>query len=315
MADELLGTVLKSTGSWYSVMLEDGREIPCRIRGKFRMEGLRSTNPLAVGDRVSVELSTEDGQDIGLVTYIEDRKNYIVRKSVNLSKRAHIIAANIDQAILVVTMKAPKTLPVFIDRFAVTAEAYNIPLIIVFNKIDIYGDKEWEECQMLEEAYEIAGYETIRTSAVTGEGLDKLKAAMTGEVSLISGNSGVGKSTLINALEPTLNLKTTHISEQHKTGQHTTTFAEMHPLSFGGYIIDTPGIKGFGLIDIGKEELGNYFPEMHALLPDCKFYNCQHVNEPKCAVKEAVADGRIAESRYLSYLQMYEKNDEEEVYR
>ena len=303
--------VLRSTGSWYQVMLDDGRQLNCRIRGKMRLKGVVTTNPVAAGDNVFVEeLSAEEGA----IVEVEPRKNYIIRRSVNLSRRAHIIASNIDLAFLVITVANPQTHYGFIDRFTVAAEAYKIPVILVFNKVDQYNEAEQELLAEYMAVYHTTGYPMLLTSAVTGMGLNDLKSLMENKVSLFSGNSGVGKSSLINAIEPGLNLKTQHISSQSGSGQHTTTFAEMHPLSFGGYIADTPGIKGFGLVDIDKNELSHYFPEMHALLPDCKFYNCLHQAEPGCAVKRALETGEVAERRYASYLAMF--NDEEfEDYR
>jgi ribosome biogenesis GTPase len=253
----LKGTVLKSTGSWYSVMLEDHRVMECRLKGKFRTKGIKSTNPIAVGDHVRIEDEGEEGQ--GLITALLERKNYIIRKSVNLSKRTHILAANLDQAVLVVSLAAPKTLPGFIDRFLATAEAYSIPAAVVFNKIDLYTEVELDELEYLETTYHHAGYQTLMTSATEGIHTEDFKELLKDKVSLLSGNSGVGKSTLVNAIEPSLDLRTQEVSETHQQGMHTTTFAEMFPMSFGGYIIDTPGIKGFGLVNMEKEEIGDYF--------------------------------------------------------
>jgi ribosome biogenesis GTPase len=305
------GIVIKSTGSWYAVRLDNGEQIEARIKGKFRLKGIRTTNPIAVGDNVCLDLE-EDGTAV--INKIEDRKNYIIRKSINLSKRAHIIAANIDQAILVVTLSQPKTYTAFIDRFLVTAAAYHIPAIIVFNKIDIYTDKEKEELVILKSTYESIGYQCVAVSATENNNLDVVVDLMKDKVSMVSGHSGVGKTTLLNVIEPGLNLKTSEISEMHKAGKHTTTFAEMFELSFGGYIIDTPGIKAFGLIDFNKEELSHYFLEMRELLKDCQFNNCIHINEPNCAIKEAVEKKKISEFRYLNYLSMY-NDDDEETYR
>jgi len=305
------GVVIKSTGSWYIVRTEEGDNIECRIRGKFRMSGIKSTNPVTVGDIVDFHL--EENSENGIITNIHERKNYIIRKSVKLSKQTHIIAANIDQVFLLVTLENPPTFTSFIDRFLATAEAYSIPAILVFNKIDLYTKELLDKKKKLEKIYRDIGYECIDISATKNINIDKLKVIMKGKVSMFSGHSGVGKSTLINAIHPDLNLKISAISTQHKQGQHTTTFAEMFSLPFSGYIIDTPGIKGFGVVDFSKEEVGDFFPEIFALKQDCKFNNCLHVNEPDCAVKNAVEKGIIAELRYKSYLQLLE--DEQENYR
>jgi ribosome biogenesis GTPase len=305
------GIVIKSTGSWYSVRLEDGEQVEARIKGKFRLQGIKTTNPIAVGDKV-VLAKEEDGTAV--INTIEDRKNYIIRKSINLSKRAHIIAANIDQALLVVTLSQPKTYTAFIDRFLVTAEAYHIPTVIVFNKIDVYSEKENLELAFLMKTYTKIGYQCIKTSATENINMDEIKNIMKDKVSMVSGHSGVGKSTLLNTIEKTLTLRTSEISEMHQSGKHTTTFAEMFPLSFGGYIIDTPGIKAFGLIDFDKTELSHYFLEMRALLDNCHFNNCVHINEPKCAIKEAVEQNGIESFRYTNYLSMF-NDDDEETYR
>jgi ribosome biogenesis GTPase / thiamine phosphate phosphatase len=305
------GIVIKSTGSWYSVRLEDGELVDARIKGKFRMQGIKTTNPIAVGDWVHLEMEN-DGTAV--INKIEERKNYIIRKSINLSKRSHIIAANIDQALLIVTLGQPKTYTAFIDRFLVTAEAYHIPTIIIFNKIDLYSAKENQELDFLMEAYTKIGYRCIKTSATEKYNLDVIKEVMKDKVSMVSGHSGVGKSTLLNSIEKKLDLKTSEISEMHQSGKHTTTFAEMFELSFGGYIIDTPGIKAFGLIDFDKSELSHYFLEMRSKLDNCHFNNCVHINEPKCAIKEAVEKGEIEIFRYNNYLSMY-NNDDEETYR
>lgn len=304
----MTGVVIKSTGSWYAVRTKNNTILNCRIRGKFRIKGIKSTNPVTVGDVVDVEL--EDNPENGIITNIHDRKNYIIRKSVNLSKQTHIIAANIDQVFLLVTIKSPQTFTSFIDRFLATAEAYSIPAILLFNKIDIYDQETLKETQKLEAIYSKIGYQCLDVSAHENINIDALKALMKDKVSMFSGHSGVGKSTLINKVSPELDLKTSEISTQHKQGQHTTTFAEMFPLPFGGYIIDTPGIKGFGVVDFEEDEIGDFFPEIFALKHQCKFNNCLHTNEPKCAVKNAVESGEIAISRYKSYLQLLAGEDE-----
>ena len=304
------GTVYKSTGSWYSVKSEQGDFIECRIKGKFRIQGIKSTNPIAVGDVVRYEIEKLGDAEVGTISKIEDRKNYIIRKSVNLSKQTHIIAANLDQLFLLVTLNNPTTYPVFIDRVLATAEAYDVPAVILFNKIDSYTDQELDEIKYLAALYRKIGYTCIGISALSGKNIDKVKTLMTGTTSMFGGHSGAGKSTLVNAIEPNLGLKTAAISEQHLQGQHTTTFAEMFDLSFGGRIIDTPGIKGFGMVDMEKEEIGDYFPELLALKNDCKFNNCLHLGEPRCAVKEALEVDAIAYSRYKSYVQMVTGEDE-----
>ena len=292
------GMVVKSTGSWYSVLSQDGTYCQCRLKGKFRMKGIKSTNPVSVGDQV---LLSRQGEDF-LIYEILDRKNYIVRKSVNLSKQVHIIASNIDQAFLVVTLASPKTSVGFIDRFLVTAEAYQIPTVLVFNKIDLYDEYDLEYHQQMISLYRGCGYECIEISAIKKENIDELTSKMKDKVTLLSGHSGVGKSTLVNAIDPNLDLLTQKVSLAHKKGMHTTTFAEMFALDFGGFIIDTPGIKGLGLVAINPQELANYFPEMLQLKSQCRFHNCQHINEPKCAVKEALNSGEINPIRYDSYL-------------
>lgn len=307
------GIVKKSTGSWYEVLDESGNLVPCRIRGRFRMDGIKSTNPVAVGD--VVEFSLKEGQEDGVITKILPRKNYIVRKSVNLSKRAHILAANLDQAIIVVTLAAPKTLFAFVDRFLATTEAYRVPAILLFNKLDLYSEDLLAELEYQEAVYQNAGYQTLRASAETGEGLESLKRMLHNKTTLICGHSGVGKSTIINKIEPLLNLKTAEISETHLQGQHTTTFAEMHKLGFGGYIIDTPGIRGFGLFDMKPEEIHHYFPEIFHLSHQCKFHNCLHVHEPGCAVVNAVENNELAFTRYESYLNILNHLDDENPYR
>ncbi len=304
------GIVVKSTGSWYIVDTQQ-EKVSCRLKGKFRMKGIKSTNPVAVGDVVFFEY--EKGKETGVITKIEERKNYIIRKSVNLSKQTHIIATNIDVVFLLITVEYPKTSTGFIDRFLATAEAYNIECILLFNKIDLHDETLKKEKEDLQNIYRSIGYTCLDISALQKTNIDQLKDLMKGKTCLLSGHSGTGKSTLINVIEPSLTLKTNEISQQHKQGQHTTTFAEMHPLSFGGYIIDTPGIKGFGVVDFEPEEVTDYFPEFFNLKSECKFNNCLHLNEPNCAVKEALESGEIAESRYISYLQIIE--GDEETYR
>ncbi|WP_417888740.1 ribosome small subunit-dependent GTPase A [Xanthomarina gelatinilytica] len=307
----MTGIVYKSTGSWYTVKTDFGATYQCRIKGKFRIQGIKSTNPIAVGDRVDFDLDTTNKEEtVGIVTHIHDRKNYIVRKSVNLSKQTHIIASNIDQVFLLITIDNPPTFTSFIDRFLVTAEAYSIKTILLFNKIDTYQEETLNEVRYLAHIYRQIGYECIGISAATGKNIDKVKALMQDKVSMFAGHSGVGKSTLINTIEPELDLKTKAISNQHMQGQHTTTFAEMFDLSFGAKIIDTPGIKGFGVVDMDKAEVGDYFPEFFKLKQECKFHNCIHVDEPKCAVKEALDRDEIAYSRYRSYIQILEGEDE-----
>ena len=307
------GIVTKSTGSWYTVRLENGPTIECRLKGVFRTKGIKSTNPVAVGDRVIVERDEEMKGSV--ITDIEDRDNYVIRKSVNLSKRSHIIAANVDQAVLIATVEQPKTLQGFIDRFLVAAEAYDIPAVIVFNKIDLYSDESIDELEFFDLMYRDIGYQVLATSAVTGDGLDDLSNVLRGKVSLLSGNSGVGKSTLINAIDPKLDLKTGKISKSHKLGQHTTTFAEMFPLAMGGDIIDTPGIRSFGMIDMEDAEISHYFPEIFEVSSGCKFNNCMHINEPGCAVLEALENGDISPTRYKSYINILKGLDDENPYR
>jgi len=304
------GTVYKSTGSWYTVKAENGTFYECRIKGKFRIKGIKSTNPIAVGDRVTFQVETKSETYEGVISAIEDRDNYIIRKSVNLSKRTHIIASNIDQLLLVITLNNPPTFTSFIDRFLVTAEAYHIKTVLLFNKMDTYSEEELLEIQFLEATYKKIGYECLGISAITGFNISELKRKMQGKVSIFAGHSGVGKSTLINSLEPGLDIKTKQISEQHQQGQHTTTFAEMYDLSFDAKIIDTPGVKGFGVVDMEKEELSDYFPEFLKLKQHCKFHNCLHLHEPNCAVKDALENEEVAWSRYRSYLQLLEGEDE-----
>lgn len=307
----MIGIVIKSTGSWYQVLPQNKQVLNCRLKGKFRIKGIKSTNPVAVGDVVTYEL--EEGKNTGVIKAIKERKNYIIRKSVNLSKQTHIIAANIDIAFLLVTISSPPTLTGFIDRFLATAEAYHIKTVLLFNKLDLYSDTELEKLAELEITYTNIGYQCIAISATKNIGIEEVKALMKNKTTLFSGHSGVGKTTLINAIEPNLNLKTAVISKQHKQGQHTTTFAEMFALSFGGFIIDTPGIKGFGVVDFEPHEITDYFPEFFKLKSSCKFNNCLHIEEPNCAVKKALEEGEIMYSRYKSYLQMIK--GEEENYR
>ena len=306
----MTGLVYKSTGSWYTVRAEDGTFYECRIKGKFRIKGIKSTNPVAVGDVVDFDLDETSDTTTGLIHNIHERKNYIIRKSVNLSKQVHIIASNIDKVFLLVTINNPPTTTSFIDRFLVTAEAYGIEAILVFNKIDTFDDTMLDDQLYLQYIYSTVGYKCLRVSSTLQKGIEELKAEMKDNVSMFSGHSGVGKSTLINTLQPNLNLKTKEISAQHSQGQHTTTFAEMFDLDFGARIIDTPGIRGFGIVDMEKEEIGDYFPEFFALKDQCKFNNCLHKEEPHCAVKEALDKDEIAWSRYNSYLQMLEGDEE-----
>jgi len=306
----LTGLVYKSTGSSYTVKTNDGKVFECRIKGKFRMQGIKSTNPIAVGDVVDFELDNTTDETIGQIHNIHDRKNYIVRKSVNLSKQTHIIASNIDIVFLLITINNPPTTTSFIDRFLVTAEAYGIEAILVFNKIDTFDEAMRDEQLYLQYIYSEIGYKFLKVSAIEKKGLDELKGMMIGKVSMFSGHSGVGKSTLVNALEPNLSLKTKNISEQSKQGQHTTTFAEMYDLSFDANIIDTPGIKGFGIVDMEPSEVSGYFPEFFKLQDECKFNNCLHKEEPNCAVKKALEENKIAWSRYNSYLKILEGDDE-----
>tara|TARA_E500000178_G_scaffold254917_1_gene251456 strand:+ start:21 stop:965 length:945 start_codon:yes stop_codon:yes gene_type:complete len=306
----MTGVVYKSTGSWYHVKDAQGNLIPCRIKGKFRIEGITSTNPVAVGDVVAVVLKeTQVGQE-GVITDIQARKNYIVRKSVNLSKQIHIIAANIDAAFLLVTINNPPTYPAFIDRFLATAEAYEINTVLLFNKEDSYTTAQTEQMQSLMKLYRSIGYSCLEISALHKTNLDKVKTLMQDKTCMLSGHSGVGKSTLVNALAPGLNIKTADISAQHQQGQHTTTFAEMHDLDFGARIIDTPGIRGFGVVHMEKEEMGDYFREFFSMKDACKFNNCLHLEEPKCAIKAALETGEIAASRYKSYVQMIEGDEQ-----
>jgi ribosome biogenesis GTPase / thiamine phosphate phosphatase len=297
------GLVIKTTGSWHIVLDSEKTRVPCKIKGKLRTSGIRSTNPVAVGDRV--EFYRLEKENNGVITEILERRNYIIRKSSKLSKETHILAANLDQAFLMVSLVSPRTTLRFIDRFLATGEAYEIPSILIFNKTDLYDDRYMQEMEQLAEMYGAIGYESVKTSALQNKGTDELKERMRDKISLVAGNSGVGKSSVINAIDPSLNLKTRPISEMHATGKHTTTFSEMFELASGGFIIDTPGIKGFGVIDMDKEEVSHFFPEIFALSENCQYYNCVHINEPGCAVKEAIGNDKLSLSRYESYLSLY----------
>lgn len=306
----MTGIVYKSTGSWYTVKSSEGDFMDCRIKGKFRISGIKSTNPIAVGDVVDYEIDENSDARTGSINKIHTRKNYIVRKSVNLSHQMHIIASNIDQVFLLVTINNPPTTFNFIDRFLVTAEAYGIETILIFNKIDTFDEDILNEQLYMQHVYTQIGYKCMRVSAIEMKGIDDLKAIMIGKVSMFSGHSGVGKSTLVNAMEPSLHLKTKTISEASKQGQHTTTFAEMYDLSFDAKIIDTPGIKGFGIVDMEKEEISGYFPEFFKLKDQCKFNNCLHKEEPHCAIKKALNEDKISYTRYNSYLKILEGDEE-----
>ena len=307
------GLVIKSTGSWYTVEDENGNTFECKIKGKFRIKGIKNTNPVAVGDRVGFKLqqasADENEKQVGLITSISERKNYIIRRSINLSKQAHIIASNIDQAVLVATLNYPVTTTTFIDRFLASAEAYRIPVLIVFNKTDRYNEKQTQELKKLLNIYKKIGYKCLTTSAKTGDGLDKLQSSLQNKTNVINGHSGVGKSTLINILQPGLNLKTKEISDSHKTGKHTTTYSELFKLDFGGYIIDTPGIKAFGMLEMEPWEISHYFIEIFKISENCQYNNCSHTHEPGCAVKVAVENGEIAKSRFISYLGLLEGDE------
>lgn len=305
------GLIIKSTGSWYHVKTDDGEIHACKIKGKFRLKGIRTTNPVAVGDIVHLKMSEKT--DYPVITKIEDRKNYIIRKSVNLSKEAHILATNIDQAILFVTLAYPTTSLSFIDRFLISAKAYHIPCTIIFNKIDLYDDEMLDDLEAFKMMYESLGYTCISASATEKIGLSEIENSLKGKISMISGHSGVGKSTLINALDENLDITTSEISDVHLQGKHTTTFAEMHDLHFGASIIDTPGVRGFGLIYLTKEEVKGLFTEFIPYANDCKFNNCIHIKEPKCAVKQAVENGELFETRYENYLQFMNDIEEENI--
>ncbi len=298
------GVVTKATGSWFEVTSQ-GESFSCRLRGKLRLKGVRSTSPVVVGDSVTF---CQDNEGSYTIEDIAPRRNYIIRRASNLSKESHIIAANIDRAIVVATLKNPKTAPEFIDRFLVTCEAYKIPATIVLQKIDLMSDN-MEQVEEFESIYRGAGYDVIRTSTLTGEGIDEVKELLKDATTLISGNSGVGKSTLIGKIEPDLDIRIGEISQSHNKGRHTTTFSTMYPLTMGGYIIDTPGIKGFGLLDIAPEELWHYLPEMMQYGSECQFYNCTHIHEPRCAVLAAIEEGKISIQRYESYLKILSDDD------
>lgn len=301
------GLVIKNTGSWYTVRTDDGRDVESKVKGNFRLKEIRSTNPVSVGDRVDININNEG---TAFITKIEDRKNYIIRRASNLSKQSHIIAANLDQAMLIVTVNYPITTTVFIDRFLATAEAYSVPVKLVFNKIDRYKGEDKEYLDALINLYTTIGYPCSTLCAKTEEGLDALKAELKDKITLLSGHSGVGKSTIINKLVPGVNLRTGDISEYHNKGMHTTTFSEMIPLPEGGYLIDTPGIKGFGTIEMETAEISHYFPEIFKFSEDCRFNNCSHRHEPGCAVLQALEDHYISESRYKSYLSILEDKEE-----
>lgn len=301
------GLVTKSTGSWYQVKAEDGKPYECRIKGKFRTKGIKTTNPVAVGDQVNIELEAEEG--VAVITDLEPRRNYMIRRSVNLSKQTQILGANLDQALLVVTLASPPTSLGFIDRFLVTAEAYSIPALLVFNKLDLFSEEGLDILQTYMDIYENIGYPCVAISALSGGNVDLIKDVLRDKITLVSGHSGVGKSTLINSLVPGVDLRTGNISEWSDKGKHTTTFAEMIELPFGGYLIDTPGIRELGVVDIERQELSHFFPEMRALMNQCRFNNCRHINEPGCVVLTAVENGEIELSRYESYLSIYHNED------
>ena len=304
------GLVIKTSGSWYTVRDDDGNRYECKIKGNLRIKGLRTTNPVTVGDKVNFDFlekeSVAQQQNIGLIYSVEERKNYIIRRSQNLSKQAHIIAANIDQAFLIATVNYPITTTTFIDRFLASAEAYRIPVILVFNKTDRYNNKQLNAVKSLVGLYESIGYQCLTTSAEKNEGLEQLKELMIGKISVFNGHSGVGKSTIINSLQPGLKLKTAEISNLHETGKHTTSYSELFEMDFGGYIIDTPGIKAYGMLEMEPWEIPHYFPEIFKISESCQYNNCSHTHEPGCAVKEAFRKGEIAESRFISYLGLLE---------
>ena len=304
---DTVGMVIKNTGSWYTVLTDGGSTVDCKIKGNFRLKGIRSTNPVAVGDRVEI-IRNQEGT--AFITSICDRKNYIIRKSSNLSKQSHIIAANVDQAFLIVTVDYPQTSTTFIDRFLASAEAYNVPVTIIFNKVDLFKGDEERYLDMMVNLYETVGYTCLKVSAETEEGLQQLLPLLKGKITLFSGNSGVGKSTLLNKIVPGAELRTAEISDAHNTGMHTTTFSEMLSLGNGGWVIDTPGIKGFGTFNMEPEEICGYFKEIFRFSKDCRFSNCTHTHEPGCAVRQAVEDHYIAESRYASYLSMLDDKEE-----
>ena len=301
------GLVIKNTGSWYLIKTDDGQLVDCKIKGNFRLKGIRSTNPIAVGDYVKIIVNNEG---TAFINEIEDRKNYIIRRASNLSKQSHILAANLDQCMLIVTINYPETSTIFIDRFLATAEAYRVPVKLIFNKIDSYNEDELRYMEALIDLYTYIGYPCFKVSALNEVGVEELKIDLEGKVTLLSGNSGVGKSTLINAILPDLKVKTGEISGYHNKGMHTTTFSEMFLLPQGGYLIDTPGIKGFGTFDMEEEEVGHYFKEIFEFSANCKYGNCTHRHEPGCAVRNAVEQHLISESRYNSYLNMLEDKDE-----
>ncbi len=301
------GLVVRNTGSWYQVKTDAGEMFDCKVKGSFRLKGIRSTNPIAVGDWVQFD---DSGEGSGLISKIEERKNYIIRRASNLSKQSHIIAANLDQVFLIATVNYPETSTMFIDRFLATAEAYRVPAKLIFNKVDLYSKEELEYLDALIYLYETIGYKCFKVSSLKNEGVDLLVEELVGKVTLLSGNSGVGKSTLINAINPNWQAKTSDISDYHNKGMHTTTFSEMFAMEAGGYVIDTPGIKGFGTIDFEAEEVSHYFPEIFEKSKGCKFNNCTHVHEPGCAVRQAIENHEISESRYTSYLSILEDGEE-----